>query len=82
MRALAGAGVFGLVPHPSTAVLDAPGINACDVGSPRAELEARRLDHPRYVTERMATPEELARIRRELSEIYLGESSGCGSSRD
>jgi hypothetical protein len=71
MRALAGAGAFGLVPHPSTAVLDAHPAGDCCTDLTRSELEMQGLDHPRSVAERMATREELARISRELREIDL-----------
>jgi len=67
MKALDGAGVFGLVPHPSAAAVD-PGRRRPSPPLLSGELE---LDCPspyrrRDEGERMATRGELMRLRNEL----------------
>jgi hypothetical protein len=72
MRALAGAGAFGLVPHPLTAAPKVRDCQDCSLGRPLMDYEMRRNDHPRDLAERMATEVELARLRREFGEIDPG----------
>ena len=70
MKTLVSAAVYGLVPVPP--MLDTRGCSDSDNRAVAAEdmksSQPKCFEH-RVVTERMATKDELARIRRELEEL-------------
>lgn len=66
MKALAGAGAFGLLPHPWTAAIDPCSRYRLQVPPAQQENSGPAAPHRRDVSERMATRDELARLRSEL----------------
>ncbi len=66
MKALAGAGVFGLVPHPATAAIDPLSRHHLPPPAAEQELDGPPVRRRHDASERMATRDELARLRGEL----------------